>query len=127
MEAVKPRVPTEEQEQIALFNWAEWMSNTKWPELAMMYHVPNGGYRNKAEAGRFRAQGVKSGVPDIVLPVARGGWHGLYIELKRTVGGRVSEEQREWLDRLTEQGYYAAVCRGWEEAKDAIEGYLQRD
>lgn len=127
METVKPRVPTEEQEQIALFNWAAWMSNTKWPELAMMYHVPNGGYRNKAEAGRFRAQGVKSGVPDIVLPVARGGWHGLYIELKRTVGGRVSKEQREWLGKLNAQGYYTAVCQGWEEAKNAIEWYLQRD
>ena len=79
MAEIKPRVPTEDQEQIALFNWAAWMSNTKWPELELMYHVPNGGYRNKAEAGRFRAQGVKSGVPDIVLPVARGGWHGLYI------------------------------------------------
>lgn len=127
MAEVKPRVPTEEQEQITLFNWAAMMSNTKWPELELMYHVPNGGYRNKAEAGRFRAQGVKSGVPDIVLPVARGGWHGLYIELKRTEGGRVSEEQRWWLGKLNTQGYYTAVCRGWEEAKDAIEGYLQRD
>lgn len=127
MAAVKPRVTTEEQEQIALFNWAAWMSKTKWPEIAMMYHVPNGGYRNKAEAGRFRAQGVKPGVPDIVLPVARSGYHGLYIELKRTEGGRVSEEQRAWMDRLTEQGYYTAVCRGWEEAKNVIEGYLQRD
>lgn len=127
MAEVKPRVPTEEEEQITLFRWAEWMAQVRWPELAMMYHVPNGGYRNKAEAGRFRAQGVKSGVPDIVLPVARGGYHGLYIELKRTVGGRVSEEQREWLDRLTAQGYYTAVCRGWEAAKGVIEGYLQRD
>ena len=103
------------------------MLNTKWPELELMYHVPNGGYRNKAEAERFRSQVVKPGVPDIVLPVARGGYHGLYIELKRTVGGRVSEEQREWLGKLNAQGYYTAVCRGWEEAKDAIEGYLQRD
>ena len=124
MAAVKPRVPTEDQEQIALFNWAAWMSKTKWPELAMMYHVPNGGYRNKAEAGRFRAQGVKSGVPDIVLPVARGGYHGLYIELKRTVGGRVSEEQREWLGKLNAQGYYTAVCKGWEEASHVVRSYL---
>ena len=127
MAEVKPRVPTEEEEQITLFRWADWMAQVRWPELAMMYHVPNGGYRNKAEAGRFRAQGVRAGVPDIVLPVPRGGYHGLYIELKRTVGGRVSDDQRDWLDRLTAQGYYTAVCRGWEAAKDAIESYLQRD
>ena len=39
----------------------------------------------------------------------------------------LSEEQREWLDRLTEQGYYAAVRRGWEEAKNAMERYLRQD
>ena len=126
MAEIKPRVQTEDQEQIALFNWAAMM-NYKYPELRYMYHVPNGGYRNKAEAGRFKAQGVKSGVPDIVLPAARGQYHGLYIELKRTEGGKLSADQRDWLEFLTEQGYYAAVCRGWEEAKDAIEGYLQRD
>ena len=126
MAAVKPRVPREDEEQIALFNWAAWMACTRYPELELLHHVPNGGYRNKAEAGRFRAQGVRSGVPDVVLPVARGGWHGLYIELKRTEGGRVSEEQRWWLGKLSAQGYYTAVCKGWEEAKDAIESYLNR-
>lgn len=126
MAEVKPRVPTEEQEQITLFNWAAMMEY-RYPELRYMYHVPNGGYRNKAEAGRFKAQGVKSGVPDVVLPVARGGYHGLYVEMKRTEGGRVSTEQREWLEALTAQGYKAEVAYGWEEAKDVIEKYLQRD
>ena len=126
MAEVKPRVPTEEQEQITLFNWAAMMEY-RYPELRYMYHVPNGGYRNKAEAGRFKAQGVKSGVPDIVLPAARGQYHGLYIELKRTEGGKLSADQRDWLEFLTEQGYFAVICKGWEEAKNAIEGYLQRD
>lgn len=127
MAEVKPRVPTEDEEQITLFRWAELMAQTRWPELRMLYHVPNGGYRKKAEAGRFRAMGVKSGVPDVVLPVARGGYHGLYVEMKRTEGGRVSTEQREWLEALTAQGYKAEVAYGWEEAKDVIEKYLQRD
>lgn len=123
MAEVKPRVPTEEQEQIALFNWAAMMEY-RYPELRYMYHVPNGGYRNKAEAGRFKAQGVKSGVPDIVLPAARGQYHGLYIELKRTEGGKLSADQRDWLEFLTAQGYFAAVCKGCDEAIQTIENYL---
>lgn len=64
-------VPTEAEEQIALFEWATLQSG-RFPELALLYHVPNGGSRNKIEAARLRAQGVKSGVPDLCLPVARG-------------------------------------------------------
>lgn len=96
------------------------------PELALLYHVPNGGSRNKIEAARLRAQGVKSGVPDLCLPVARGGNHGLYIELKRQRGGRISEEQVRWIDGLLEQGYAAAICKGWQEAASVIIDYLQR-
>ena len=62
--------PTEGVEQATLFSWASM--RTYWhPELNLMFHIPNGGKRSKAEAGRFRAEGVKSGVPDICLPVAR--------------------------------------------------------
>lgn len=89
-----------------------------------MYHIPNGGKRGKAEAIRFKAEGVKSGVPDICLPVARLGYHGLYIELKRRKGGKVSEEQNEWIGALNGQGYAAVVCRGWESAKEFIMAYL---
>lgn len=70
-----------------------------------MYHIPNGGKRGKVEAIHFKAEGVKAGVPDICLPVPRGEWHGLYIELKRREGGRVSPEQTKWLEDLMRQGY----------------------
>ena len=116
-------VPHEAEEQITLFHWAEWQSG-KYPELKLLYHVPNGGSRNKIEAARLKAQGVKSGVPDIVLPAARGEYHGLYIELKRQRGGRISEEQKKWIAGLTEQGYRAEVCKGWEAAAKVIVEYL---
>lgn len=115
--------PKEEDEQIMLFRWAAWQSGSI-PELRLLYHVPNGGSRHPAEAARLKAAGVKSGVPDLCLPVPRGHWHGLYIELKRVKGGRISPEQTEWLDALIKQGYSASVCRGWEEAKDEILRYL---
>lgn len=92
--------------------------------LNLLYHVPNGGSRHKAEAGRLRAEGVKAGVPDLCLPVARGQYHGLYIELKRQRGGRTSDHQSEWLDALSAQGYKAALCYGWEQAAGTIIEYL---
>ena len=126
MAAVVPRVPTEDEEQIALFRWAAMME-WKYPQLRRLYHIPNGGKRTKAEAGIFKAMGVKSGVPDVHLPVARGGYHGLYVEMKRTKGGQVSQDQKDWIEDLTREGYFAVVCRGWEEASRVIEGYLSRD
>lgn len=114
-------VPTEAQEQITLFSWAAVQAV---PELALLYHIPNGGSRHKAEAARLRAEGVRAGVPDLCLPVPRGGFHGLYIELKRLRGGRVSDRQKEWLAALGAQGYAVAVCNGWEDAAGTIMGYL---
>lgn len=123
MPASKMPVPTESVEQQCLFRWAAY-SRGKMPELNLMYHVPNGGKRGKREAERFRAEGVKAGVPDICLPVARGGKHGMYIEMKRRKGGRVSGEQEAWLEALKKEGYAAVVCRGWEEAAKALTHYL---
>ena len=74
----------------------------------------------------LRAQGVKSGVPDLCLPVARGASHGLYIELKRQRGGRISEEQVRWINGLLKQGYAAAICKGWQEAASVITDYLRQ-
>lgn len=116
--------PTEGEEQATLFHMAA-MRLHKYPELALLYHIPNGGLRSKSEAGRMRHEGVKSGVPDICLPVARGGFHALYIELKRTKGGKVSENQKHWISALTAAGNCAAVCYGWQEAWTLIENYLE--
>ena len=81
-------VPTESVEQTRLFQWAR-MEAGRWPELNLLYHVPNGGSRHRMEAAHLKQQGVRAGVPDLCLPVARGGCHGLYIEMKRLRGGRV--------------------------------------
>ena len=117
--------PTEDAEQMALFRWASLAAPVH-PELALLFHIPNGGSRGKAEAGRFRAMGVKAGVPDLFLPVPRGGYHGLFVEMKRTKGGRVSREQQAWLEALRFRGYAAAVCRGWEVAARVIEWYIKQ-
>ncbi len=62
-------------------------------------------------------------MPDINLPVARGGYHGLYIELKAGKN-KTTRKQEEWIAALRQQGYHVSVCYGWEEAKETIENYL---
>ncbi|MDL2224661.1 VRR-NUC domain-containing protein [Eubacteriales bacterium OttesenSCG-928-M02] len=116
-------IPTESQEQIALFEWAAYQT-ARLPGIELMYHIPNGGRRDAREAARFKAEGVKAGYPDICLPVARNGYHGLYIELKRVKGGRVSEAQERCMESLQAQGYQVEVCKGCEEAVRVIEEYM---
>lgn len=108
--------------QEALFIWAGYQLE-RMPELEYLHHVPNGGKRDKATAIALKRQGVKSGVPDIVLPAARAGYHGLYIELK---AGRntTTANQDLWLEYLRKQGYFTAVCYGWRSAAELIENYL---
>lgn len=113
---------TEAQHQAALFNWA-WLVRNRYPELALLYHIPNGGSRNKAEAANLKRQGVKPGVPDLCLPVPRGQYHGLYIELK-TEKGRTSTAQDWWIRELNAQGYFTEVCHSWESAVRVIEWYM---
>lgn len=117
-------IPTEDTEQMHLFEWAAWICK-QYPELDLMHHIPNGGKRSKSEAARFKALGVKAGVPDIFLPCAQGGYHGLYIELKRTKGGKLSAAQKEWIDALRGQGYKVIVCYGFDEAREVIISYLE--
>lgn len=115
-------VPTEHWEQTQLFEWAKHR-----PELEMMYAIPNGGHRDIRVAVKLKEEGVKAGVPDICLPLPRGGKHGLYIELKRRKYGQISPDQLKWLEALMREGYACAVCCGWEQARSVIEDYLRGD
>ena len=117
-------IPTEAQEQTELFKWAE-LQKCKYPELELLHHIPNGGKRNDVEAARLKAQGVKPGVPDVFLPVARKSCHGLYIALKRQKNAHVSDAQKKWIEALTGQGYQAEVCYGYQEAIKTILQYLK--
>ena len=76
-----------------------------------------------AQGATRKRMGVKKGVPDLCLPVQRGGYAGLYLEMKRP-GGHVREEQHWWLEHLDTQGYCTAVCYGWEQARGASDAEL---
>lgn len=114
---------SEDEEQQKVIRWAQLMCNA-YPDLELLYHVPNGGSRNRAEAAKLKRMGVRAGVPDLVLPAPHAGYAGLYIEMK--VGeNRASKSQREWLEKLTLRGYLALVCYGGNEAIDALEEYVK--
>jgi hypothetical protein len=115
--------PTELNEQIRLCNWLNKVG-------IKYFSIPNGGWRSPGEAVKFKLSGVKPGVPDIFIPLPilsyeeKIHYHGLFIELKRKVGGKVSDAQVEWLKYLQGKGYYAVVAYGFDEAKGIVEYYL---
>lgn len=115
-------VQHEHVQQVALFRWASEMALAL-PALRWMFAIPNGGQRHPAVAKKLKAEGVRAGVPDICLPHAARGYHGLYIELKAEKG-RESERQNEWRDYLTSAGYLSVVRHGWHAASVTLEWYL---
>lgn len=115
---------TEAQEQCDLIEWANASASAGIrPELALLYAIPNGGRRDRAEAAHLKRQGVKAGVPDLCLPVPRGGFHGLYIEMK-VDKNKPTGKQENWLRQLKNNGYATAVCYGAIGARKRIEWYL---
>lgn len=90
----------------------------------LLFAIPNGGERNVIVAARLKAEGVRSGVPDLFLAFSNGDFNGLFIEMKKQKGGRVSDSQKTYIELLQKRGYCAVVCNGWMEAKEEIERYL---
>lgn len=118
---VKPAI-SEDVIQAQVITWAKRQAKV-YPELARLFHVPNGGQRHAAVAAKLQGQGVKPGVPDLCLPVPRFGCHGLWIEMK-TQAGRVSPHQKDWIAFLRCVGYRVEVCRSFDEARDVLLSYL---
>lgn len=133
-ECPQPRKPArriEEQEQITLMSWARRYRIQTGPEAGQrladyLHAIPNGGGRSKAEAGRLKASGVLAGVSDLHLPLPRGHYHGLWIELKapRPHPSSVSTDQRAWLQRMRDTGHRAEVCYGADAAHALLLEYL---
>lgn len=110
---------TEDEEQKQLIQWCR--TDPKWQYL---FHIPNESVGGKGWLIRNRQLGVKSGVPDLFYPVPVDPYHGLFIEMKRKQGGVLSEAQKKWIKALQQLGYRVEVCKGWEEARTALERYI---
>lgn len=110
---------SEDHEQKQLIQWCRTD-----PRLQFIFHIPNENTAGIKWGIRNRQLGVKSGVPDLMLPIPSKGYHGLFIEMK-TRNGKTSENQDRWLQALNSFGYLAVVCHGWKEARDCLLNYLQ--
>lgn len=116
-------IPSEHSEAVRLMELVH-LHESQHPILRRLFHVPNGGLRSKASASKLKAEGVRSGVPDYILPCRgyskdQGRFHsfiGLAVELKRRKGGAVSDAQRDWVEFLSNAGWKVAVCSGHESA-----------
>jgi hypothetical protein len=108
---------SEREEQILLVQWLN---------LKGLWHAAsgNGGFRHIGVAVQMVKMGLSAGYPDLFIPLSCGGKHGLHIEMKPKKGGRLTTEQRMWLQYLNESGYVALVANGFEEGVQIVENYL---
>lgn len=113
---------TEHALQASVFQWAEILHG-QYPELRMLYAVPNGGHRSKAVAGKLKAEGVRPGVLDCHLPIARKGFIGLWIEHKAGKNG-LTDEQKWWYAKLKLEGHLVVISRSFETTREVILDYL---
>lgn len=116
---------SEDQIQIQIMQWSKLIKHNGRPLFDYIHHSPNGGKRHIATATRFKKMGVKAGYPDLIIDIARGGYHGLRVELKKEKGGSVSKAQKERLEMLNEQGYRAVVCKGFDATINEIKNYME--
>ena len=107
-------IPTEHDEQVTVVQWL-----MRQHKDILFFAIPNGGLRSKRTAINLKAEGVRKGVPDMMIPALF-----LFVEMKRQKGGTVSPEQKSWLEYLKSCGYRCEVCRGADDAIEVISRYV---
>ena len=120
---------TEHKEQVEVNNYCT-------RNKILMFAIPNGSNKSLTAQRNFKAEGLKAGVPDLMIPIANKYYHGLFIEMKRRAKSlkngkksishtKVSKEQEKWLDGLNNENYKAVVCYGADEAIEVISEYME--
>ncbi|MBL3520290.1 VRR-NUC domain-containing protein [Arcobacter lanthieri] len=111
-------IPTEHQEQSLVI---QYCNLRKIP----IFHIPNGSYKSLTARVRAKKEGLVSGIPDLMIPIANKEFNGLFIEMKRVKNSKVSVQQLQWIELLKNQGYKAIVCYGSKQAIEEIESYIK--
>jgi hypothetical protein len=113
---------SEHHEQCRFFNHINFLSGLDQDVIELIYAVPNGGNRSGTEAIRLKAEGVRSGIPDVNIDIPSPNYHGMRIEFKKK-NGILSQAQVRKIKLLRQAGYYVAVCWSAEEAITELEKY----
>lgn len=113
---------TEHDIQSTFILWCKY-NRIRYPELDLIFAIPNGGVRDAVTGFRMKREGVRAGVPDLFLPAPREPFHGIFIEMKAK-GGRASQPQRDMMLALSAQGYKVVMCYSVDEAIHETEKYL---
>jgi VRR-NUC domain-containing protein len=121
---MKIPVPTEAAEQRSFIKWCRVQLDVRYPGIKLIFAVPNGAWmKSPRQAVSQKRGGLLPGIPDLFLPVPRGTYHGLFIEMKRIKGAKPSPLQLDTIAALAMQGYWCVVAYGAREAIGLIERY----
>lgn len=104
------------------------------PRLKWLHAIHNQGHGDAIRGARAKAEGVKAGVADCFLPVPKYSFDhetqqtkvylGLYIEMKKLVGGKPSSEQLDFKRDVEAYGYRHEICAGWKAARLVLIDHL---
>lgn len=128
---LKAQLPTENDECRYLLQWARLQTWSGWRISDLLVMIPNGAVlagdarQRGMQMGKMKRAGFKPGVSDYFLAAPRGSYGGLWLEMKRRELSVTSAEQTAFQAVMRGVGYATAIVKGWEEAKDAINRYLQ--
>ena len=112
--------------QSGFIDWVRIVEVSQIPSLQLLYAIPNGGHRHASVGGKMKREGVSRGIPDLHLPIARRGYHSLYLETKAP-GGKLSKWQIEKKEMLETYGNSVIVCYSIGDLIDAVTEYLQTE
>lgn len=121
---------SEDEIQANYFSWVD-LYIERFPEMALIFAIPNAGFASKKQGGLRKLTGRRAGVPDVCVPVEGGmedgtRYLGLWIEFKRP-GEKATTEQLKWHAKLREAGHYVAIFETWTEAANLTIDYLRLD
>lgn len=134
----------EHQMQAGAIPIIEHLFRLRWPEFVMtlydkkkklhykvcpLHANPNGGWRGFKVGKEIKAEGGKSGLWDLSLPIPRGTYSGLEIEVKRPYfrnkkDGGLEHNQIAWGKHYDLIGRMKRVCYTTPEIIETVEEYM---
>ena len=125
--------PTEHEHQKNLIHWWGLQSKAWGYSRLSLFAIPNSqalvqyATNPAAYINYLRVEGFRDGIPDLMLAIPSGDYHGAFLELKRVGKSVVSDEQHAYQALMTANGYYACIAYGFEDAQSHITRYLNKN